>query len=102
MTMTGDPRPLRRWWPVAASVGAAILSSALAVFLAVGIQHRSAERDRQARVELQRAVQQLHDSICAVVIQFDNNYNSAPPETDAGKANAASIADLRHILGCPS
>jgi len=39
---------------------------------------------------------------CTVVGTMDDSYRETPPTTEAGRNLAASIADLRRQLGCPS
>ena len=101
MTMTDDRRP-RRWWPVAASVGSAILSSVLVVFLLLGIQHRNAERDQRARQELARVQQQQTAALCGLVVLMDNAYRETPPSTVPGRNFADAITAARRILDCPA
>lgn len=102
MTMKGDARPLRRWWPVAASVGSSIVSSVLAVILLLGIQHRNAEQDRRAQAELARVQQQMTAALCALVVLMDNAYHETPPATLPGRNFADAISDARrNKLHCP-
>jgi len=84
----------RRWWPVAVSVGTSVLSAVLAAALCLTVSWRNAERGRDARTELIR-------SVCAIVVTLDDNYSDTPPETELGRRNAASMAQLRVALGCP-
>lgn len=84
----------RRWWPLVVSVGASVLSGVLAVGITLGVQQRSDQRDRDAR-EGQR------QQICALVVALDDNYHSAPPTSEVGRRNAASLAQIRVALGCP-
>jgi hypothetical protein len=84
----------RRWWPLAVSVGASVLSAILAAVLCLSVSERNAQRGREARAELTAQV-------CAIVVALDENYRSAPPATPVGKRNAASMSQLRVALGCP-
>lgn len=100
MTMPADRRP-RRWWPIAASVGSAIGSAMLAVFLLLGVQHRSAERDQHAQRELAAAQAQQKAALCGLVVLMDNAWRETPPATTSGRNLAGAIADARRILDCP-
>jgi hypothetical protein len=91
----------RGWWPLATAAGVSVGSSVLTVALLLGIQQRSAEQDRIARHELQVAQESQRAALCQVVVNFDDNYMAAPPTTEAGIRNAASIARLRTGLHCP-
>jgi hypothetical protein len=91
----------RGWWPFAVTAGVSIASSLLTVALLLGIQQQSAEQDRIARHELQVAQESQRAALCQVVVNFDDNYRAAPPTTEAGIRNAASIARLRSGLHCP-
>lgn len=84
----------RRWWPLAVSVGASVLSAVLAASLALTVNARDADRERQSREELQR-------SVCSIVVTLNDNYAENEPATEVGRANAKSMADLRIALGCP-
>lgn len=101
MTMRGDSRPLSRWWPVAASVGAAIVSSVLSVLLLLGIQQRNAEQDRRAQAELARVQAQQKAALCGLVVLMDNAWRETPPPSTAGQNFANAIRDARRILDCP-
>jgi hypothetical protein len=77
----------RRWWPYVVSVGASLLSAALAVVISIASQQRSEDKTRQYT--------------CAVIVSQDDNYREAPPATETGRRNAASMRQLRVALGCP-
>jgi hypothetical protein len=91
----------RRWWPVAVSVGTSVLSAILAAALSLSISARNAERDREARIELERVQQEQHNSLCAMIAAFDDNYRDEPPASKLGRDNARDIAALRIAEGCP-
>lgn len=83
----------RRWWPMVVSVGASVLSAVLAAALCLTVTTNNRNRETEAREELQRQV-------CAIVVSLDDNYHEAPPATEAGGLNAASMNHLRLALGC--
>lgn len=93
----------RRWWPLAVSVGTSVLSAILAASLCLTIQARNAERDREARVDLQRIQQEQRAALCALIIAQDDNYREFPASTELGEANARALADQRADPrnGCP-
>jgi hypothetical protein len=91
----------RRWWPIAVSVGFSVLSAILAATLAQAVSHRSAEREREARIEIERVQQEQHNSLCAMIAAFDDNYRDEPPASKLGRDNARDIAALRIAEGCP-
>jgi hypothetical protein len=91
----------RRWWPIAVSVGFSVLSAILAATLAQAVSHRSAEREREARIEIERVQQEQHDSLCAMIVALDDNYRDSPPGTELGRKNAKALGVLRIAEGCP-
>jgi type II secretory pathway pseudopilin PulG len=119
MTMTSDRgaaekantrrRPPRRWWPVAASVGSAILSSLLTVGLVLAFQARNAEHDRQAQESLAHVQQDLAQAqsaqraaLCSLVVLMNNAYRETPPITITGRNFAEALDEARRILDCPA
>jgi hypothetical protein len=100
MTMTGK-RPQPGWYALAAVLVSSLLISISAIVISVRTTAARIEQDRAARIALQQAQEQQRAALCAVVVNFDENYRSAPPTTRAGIANAASIRELRTALGCP-
>jgi hypothetical protein len=91
----------RRWWPIVVSVGFSVLSAVLAGALAQSVSQRSAEREHEARVEIERVQREQHDSLCAMIVALDDNYRDSPPSTELGRSNATALSALRVGEGCP-
>jgi hypothetical protein len=71
-----------------------VFTAILSTVLCLTVSERNAQRGREARAELQRTQ-------CAIVVAQDDNYRDVPPQTELGRRNAASMAQLRVALGCP-
>ncbi len=96
--------PLRRWfsehgrpswysWVVV--IGTSLVSSMLALLVALQMNARSEARERQARVDSDR-------KWCSIVVTLDEGYRKAPPSTPTGQSLAKAVDELRRDLPCPA
>lgn len=88
-------------WSIATSLGASVLSAALAVALCLSVSQRNAQRGIAQREQIKATAEQQRQAFCALVISLDDNANADPPTTDLGKSNAKTYASLRVSQGCP-
>lgn len=70
-----------------------VLSAALSAALCLSVSERNADRGKAARADLQRTV-------CSLITALDDNYSDLPPTTELGRRNAATMSQLRTVLGC--
>lgn len=95
--------PLQRWfaehghpswysWVVV--LGTSLTSSMLVLIVALHMNARSEDRERQARMDSDL-------KWCSIVVSLDDGYEQTPPTTATGKNLQRAIKDLRGQLPCP-
>lgn len=90
----------RRWWPLAVSVGASVLSALLAAGLALTVSHRQVEASAKVQGQIQAALEAQRTGLCAFVVRLDDNARREPPSTQLGRDNAVAYAQFRLAYRC--
>lgn len=101
--MTEHGRP--GWYSWIVVVLVPIMASVGVLVVALTLNQRSIDRDRaatQRQIQVERAARlTAEQALCEVWILLDDIYAQTPPPTDAGKALARAVANLRVVNNCP-